>query len=295
MGTPRRIRLKRSWSEPAVIWIVIVGQSGSLKSPAQDLALKFVRRLQDALLREYFAELEEYESKLIDYENDLVDWKKNKRHGGTRPENPQKPICRRLLCSDTTVESIAILLQDAPRGLLLARDELAGWLGSFNQYKGGRGHDVAHWLEMHRAGYLLVDRKSGPVKLIHVPRAAVSITGGIQPEVLKCALGREHFEDGLAPRLLLAMPPRKQKRWTETEISPAIEEELARVFGHLYSLDFGTDEQGDACPIDLPLTTAAKRSWIEFYDEHASEQVELTGDLAAAWSKLKVTPPDWLS
>ena len=62
---------------------------------------------------------------------------------------------------------------ETPRGLLVARDELAGWLGSFNQYKQGQGGDVAHWLEMHRAGALLVDRKSGDKTTIHVARAAV--------------------------------------------------------------------------------------------------------------------------
>ena len=31
----------------------------------------------------------------------------------------------------------------------------------------------------------------------------------------------------------------------------------------------------------------AKEVWVRFYNEHADEQVEMKGDLAAAWSKLE--------
>ena len=69
------------------------------------------------------------------------------------------------------------------RGLLLSRDELGGWIASFDQYKARAGSDTANWLSMHRAGPITIDRKTGR-RIIHVPRVAVSVTGGIQPEVL---------------------------------------------------------------------------------------------------------------
>ena len=52
--------------------------------------------------------------------------------------------------SDTTVEALAPILRVNPRGLLLARDELAGWIGSFDRYsgKGKSGADAANWLSM---------------------------------------------------------------------------------------------------------------------------------------------------
>ena len=74
---------------------------------------------------------------------------------------------------------LAVLLEQQPRGLLMARDELSGWVNSFDAYKSCRGADVVHWLSMHRAGNVIWDRKTGR-HVIDVPRAAVSITGGIQ-------------------------------------------------------------------------------------------------------------------
>ncbi|HEX3315444.1 MAG TPA: DUF3987 domain-containing protein, partial [Gemmataceae bacterium] len=41
IGNSRRIQLKKGWSEPAIIWTGIIGESGTTKSPAIDLAKEF--------------------------------------------------------------------------------------------------------------------------------------------------------------------------------------------------------------------------------------------------------------
>lgn len=185
------------------------------------------------------------------------------------------------------MEALAVLLRQAPRGLLVIRDELAGWLQGFNQYKKSGG-DEAHWLELHRAGTLLVDRKTGLLKTIYVPRAGVSVTGNIQPRILQAALGRTYFENGLAARLLFAMPPRRIKQWSETDLDPALEVRVARVLDRLLSLTFHTAEDGATEPVNVALTPRARAAWVAFYNAHAEEQAEiLDHDLTAAWSKLE--------
>lgn len=49
---------------------------------------------------------------------------------------PKKPVVPRLMVTDTTPEKLGPLLQEHPAGLLHHRDELAGWIGSFNRYSG---------------------------------------------------------------------------------------------------------------------------------------------------------------
>ena len=65
-----------------------------------------------------------------------------KSQGGGGPwgvsPNP-RPKGERLIVSDVTVEALTDRLFTSPAGLLLCRDELAGWLHSFDQYKGGQG------------------------------------------------------------------------------------------------------------------------------------------------------------
>src|SRR5262249_48668110 len=92
----------------------------------------------------------------------------------------------------------------------------------------------------------------------------------------------------LAARLLLAMPPRKAKRWSEALVDEALDSALADIFDRLYSLSMTVDAASEEpSPVPLNLSAGAKRAWVAFYNEHALEQVELTGDLAAAWSKLE--------
>ena len=59
---------------------------------------------------------------------------------------------------------------------------------------------------MFRAGTVVVDRKTGERRTLFISRAAVSITGGIQPGVLAHALTPEFLDAGLAARLLMAQP-----------------------------------------------------------------------------------------
>jgi hypothetical protein len=288
IGNSRTIRLKRGWTEPALLWAIIIGHSGTLKSPAADAPLQAIRRREARAIKENKDALAKYAKDHAAYEAELADWKRGgRKKGEEQPTPPELPVCPRFWCSDTTVEALAHRLASAPRGLLLHRDELAGWLGSFDQYKAGKA-DTAHWLTMHGARTLIVDRKTGDKPVIHIPHAAVSITGGIQPEVLARALGREHYEDGLAARLLLAMPPRKTKRWSEVEIDPETESTLADVYGRLYDLHLPMNEAiGEPEPIALDMTPEGKQVWVAFYNAHAQEQAKLTGDLAAAWSKLE--------
>ena len=154
VGNTRQIELKKSWREPCVFWTAIVGYSGTLKSPAIDVALKPLREKQDEALREYDEKRKMYEKETEEYEEQMRQWR-NGRKAIPRPVKPEEPVPLRYCCSDTTVEALAVMLQNNPRGVLLVRDELAGWINGFDQYKPrGKGADDANWLELHRAGSL---------------------------------------------------------------------------------------------------------------------------------------------
>ena len=85
VGNSRCVCLKRTWCEPAMIWAVVVGESGTLKSPAHDLAMKPIHRVQNAALKRYGDEMENYNRDKALYEADLADWKKTGRKKGAAP------------------------------------------------------------------------------------------------------------------------------------------------------------------------------------------------------------------
>jgi Protein of unknown function (DUF3987) len=288
IGNTRRLELKRGWTAPAILWTAIVGESGTSKTPAFQLVMRPVRDRQRRALDIQEALIEQYDAELAHYEKALSAWKKNKKTNEPPPEKPAPPEATRFVVNDTTVEALAPLLQANFRGLLLARDELAGWLGSFDRYSGGKGGtDASNWLSMFNGESIVVDRKTGHPRTIYVPRASVSVTGGIQPGILNRALGVEHRESGLAARLLLCCPPRKSKQWNEADIDPNAEEELTRLFDRLYELQPEVDAENNLSPTVVKLDGNAKSLWIEYYNAHALEQAELSGELSAAWSKLE--------
>ncbi len=86
---------------------------------------------------------------------------------------PPEPEAPRLRQNDVTIEKVATLLASAaPKGLLIFRDEMAGWLGSMNQYNdAGR----AFWIEAYGGRPYRVERQKHLLP-IDVPRLAVAGT-----------------------------------------------------------------------------------------------------------------------
>ena len=295
VGATRVIRIKSTWKEPCILWGAVLGKSGTMKSAALEQPLRRLYAIQQQRALEWQQRAKEFEAEQARYMAAMKGWQSAAARGkaeGPPPEAPVPPVCERVIVSDITVESLASRLQDQwrlnrPRGLLLVRDELAGWLGSFNQYKAkGANADAAKWLELHRMGTLIVDRKSGD-GLIYVRRACMCICGGIQPGVLSRALGNEHVENGLLARFLLAAPPWKSRVWQPDCFDESLSERFTALVDRLLELDFAQDADGLPVPVEVPLSAAGVEEWARFYNPHAEEMRALDEDYAAAWSKLE--------
>jgi len=85
----------------------------------------------------------------------------------------------------------------------MIRDELAGWLTSFDRYNpGGR----TYWLEAYGGRPYTIDRKGSPEPM-RIPYNGVNVIGGIQPgKLADCLL--QTTDDGMAARLLFTWPAR---------------------------------------------------------------------------------------
>jgi hypothetical protein len=290
IGNSRVIRLKRGWVEPAVLWTVTISESGNLKTPPLYAALaRIIEKEDDAVRRQAIAD-EDYRRAKAVHDVAMRRWQKTGANAGLPPPDaPAEPIGERFLVDDITVEALAEKLSYAPRGLLLCREELGGWIGGFGQYKGRSSAamiaDSAHFLKMHGARPLIVDRKTKPT--IHVPRAFLCAAGSVQPGIMRAVAVREHFLSGLVARLLPAMPPRDEKTWTEAVVDEVLEREIRDIYDRLYSLSMPLNASGVPEPVALGLSPRAKIEWVRFYNEFAKEQIQVTGDLAAAFSKLE--------
>lgn len=296
VGVTRSVELKGggfAWREYPIIWAAVVAPPSCGKSPAFDAALRPMHVAQADAMHDYARDAGEYEIAKLHFERELAAWKKSKQ-GGDPPQAPDVPVATRYVVSDITIEALAPILEHNRRGLIVARDELAGWIRSFNVYKaGGKGGDAGGWKELQRGGPLIVDRRTGDRRTIFVPRAAACVCGTIQPGVLARVLnadGGEHLESGLAARLLLARPPIQPKRWTERRASGEAVSEYEAIVRALLRLDFNPPDAdcSEPTPTTLYLNEPARRLFIDFYNEHARETAD-AGDEAtmAAFGKIE--------
>lgn len=285
IGTTRSVRIKRAWSEPCTIWSAVIAESGTKKTPAMQAVLAPLRRIQRRRFDQHAEAMQRHKQEIAEYER-----RGNRSNASTAkeldlPTKPEPPVCRRHLTSDTTTEAVVTVLQQNPRGVLLTRDELAGWFGDMDRYSNGKGGDAPRWLSMWSADPITVDRKSTGTTYVHRP--AVSITGSIQPGILRRTLGTEHREDGMAARFLMAMPPEVPDTWSDDDISPERQADLERIVETLLALTHDTDDDGHPCPVEVGVDPDARARFIEWHDKHIQRMTGHTGELRAALAKMK--------
>jgi hypothetical protein len=206
IGHARWPQATPGWAEPPHLWIGAVGDSGSGKSPGADCLMRDVlpeiEHLMaagfDDRLQEWRANVEFAKASQEQWKAEVRDAQKNGRAPPRPPEMPDslEPQMPRLRQQDVTVEKMAALLaMAAPKGLLIVRDELAGWIESMTAYNnlGGR----AFWVEAYGGRPYRVERVKHPEPIV-IPRHAVAVYGTTQPERL--ALLMRDADDGLFPR-----------------------------------------------------------------------------------------------
>lgn len=143
IGTSRVVEIKGGWREWAALFVAVVASPGAMKTPAAKVAKKPAFERQRGLGKSYAEEKEEWKRETREWE---VEKRGAQKAGEPAPEEPEAPTMTRCVASDTTVEALVGILEDNPRGLLVYKDELTGWVRSMDQYKGGKGSDRQHWL-----------------------------------------------------------------------------------------------------------------------------------------------------
>jgi putative DNA primase/helicase len=131
------------------------------------------------------------------------------------------PTERRYITHDATVEKLGELLRDNPRGLLLQRDEISGWLRLLE--KNGREGDREFFLEAwNGTGSFTTDRIGRGT--IHIPALTLSVFGSIQPgklrPLIESATDGGSGDDGLLQRLQLVVWPDRLPPWKKPERYP---------------------------------------------------------------------------
>ena len=195
-------------------------------------------------------------------------------------------MLKSVVVDDVTVERLADILDENPRGVTSAQDELSGWVLSMNQYKaGGKGADRQFWLRVWSNAPVKVDRKSRKVPAI-IAEPWVSVVGSIQPEILpELHIGRN---DGMLDRFLYSYPEPQRVRHTDEVVSAAAEHEVLKLYERLAELKM-PESDGELFPGTVPMTKDAWEVFKEIAGNLSDEAhgLDFPRRLRGAWSKLE--------
>jgi hypothetical protein len=180
------VRMMRhgDWWEHPRLWVLLVGDPSSKKTPTISAAVRELEAQQNLLMDKHQEQTKLHLAAL-----------------GKPEDGPPPPP--RFVVHDSTPEKLGEILARHDRGLLVKRDELAGWIGAMEKYGGARSSsaDRAFWLQAFDGGPYIVDRISRA--LTRVNNLSVSIIGGIQPARLAEIHGLT--SDGLLQRFIPVM------------------------------------------------------------------------------------------
>ena len=280
-----------AWSEPPILWCGLVGSPSAGKSPAIDVVCRLVQHAEDLMAAGFDDLNRDYETRKHIAEARREAWKadvKTAVKSGELPSpmptdavEPTPPMRPRIRVADATTERLGALAAALPRGLLLQRDEMSGWLGSFDRYGGG-GSDRAFAIEMYGGRFYVVDRMKNPEPL-RVRHLSVGVLGGVQPDKLSAIINGP--DDGLASRILWVWPETTPLFSLAREIGTDLHAQNA--FARLTELRMGSDQFGNPEPIQVRLSADAEKALEEFGREMDVRSREASGLLAGSLGKAR--------
>lgn len=210
-----------SWKEAPAIFAALVGRPSSGKSPAldvvQDLST-YIDAEENAdwpeRRRHHQAALAEAKERRTVWESEVKEAVRGRLVPPDLPagaEEPRPEQRRRTFTTDSTIEKAARLAEANPRGLILIRDELSGWVAGMDRYAGTAGGDRPFWLQAYGGRPWTQDRVKDHEPLV-VAHLLWSILGTIQPDRL-ATLMTSGDDDGLTARFIYCwpdpLPPRR--------------------------------------------------------------------------------------
>lgn len=200
-------------------WGAIIGRPSAMKSPSMKEALKPLRQFDIKAAQQFEEDKKNYneEYQLIELEKLTAKNKAKKALNDDSRDEAREflrmaecvtpPIRQRLVINDASIEKLGELLNENPNGLILVRDELAGWLAKLSKEE--YQSDRAFYLECFDGNSSYTYDRIGR-GTIDIQNCTLSVIGGIQPTKI-ATLVRDAIkgtaDDGLIQRFQLAIWP----------------------------------------------------------------------------------------
>ena len=272
-----------SWREPPAIFAALIGRPSSGKSPALGVVEDLLSAAEAEENADWPERRRQQQSEAAEAKERRTAWEaevKRAVHEHQPPpdlpaeaEEPKPAQRRRMFTTDPTIEKAVRLSEANPRGLILIRDELSGWLAGMDRYSGTAGGDRPFWLQSYGGRSWTQDRVKDPEPVV-VPHLSWSIIGTIQPDRV-ASLMTAGDDDGLTARFLFCWPePVPPRRPTDHADTGSARRAILR----LRRLPWAATPE----PVVLPLAPGAGAALDEWRSQVAAMEAEAAG-LMLSW------------
>jgi hypothetical protein len=290
VGRSRAAEVKPGYAESPLFWVAVIAPPGGTKSSSLGAARAPLQTAEADWIDKHRGEMSLFDTEMDRHNARVKEWKAG-GCAGEPPQKPHRPTLRQATLDDATTEAVAKVLADNPRGVIVVKDELSGFVRSMDQYKGGRGADRQFWLSAWAGAPAKVNRAkdhdAGPLVIPH-PFAAVA--GMMCPDSLAELRGEDrHGEaaaDGFLDRFLFSFPdplPAGPERWLT--IPEPVAKGYCDVFLDLLGMEMVPITDGPAA------TTRYRPYFVGFSRNGRAAWEEFTGNVADRMNALDPFDP----
>lgn len=234
IGNTIVIKIKNSWTESGAIWLCIIGDPSVRKTAGLNAGIFPLRTLETQLNKDHESKLAHYKQNYEQHKIDLDRWKADVKKGNATiedmPEEPVKPVLKRIIVNKTTMEGLYKVLESNPEGVIKFNDELKSMFNEMNQYRAG--DDRQTWLEIYNQQPITVDRASQEEPK-HIKNPFVTICGSTQPKTAESII-KDGQDDGLSARFLFSHPDTEISNWTDYDVNQSINKSYEDIIHNLY-------------------------------------------------------------
>ena len=241
------------WTVICTQWALIIGRPGVLKSPAMEACMKAVGYLAAQAGKKFDDEKARYElnAQLQKIKSEALK-EEAKRRLKKHPDadvsallasaDEPAPVLKRYITNDTTVESLGMILQQNPNGVLVFRDEMLSLLDHLDleQNASQKGFYLTGWNGDQSYTFDRVGRGLNlSIEAVCLSMLGSTQPGRIAPYLASVIHGGKH-DDGLIQRFGLMVWPDVPAVWNPVDRSPNTEARRIayEIFERLDNLDW---------------------------------------------------------
>lgn len=225
LGIGQSVKLQTKYINAPCLWFIFIAPSGIGKTEPLNTALAPFLHLDKLKYENYSKDVEDYEKWKITPKDQRV-------QGSMEP-----PVYIQYTLQDFTPESLSKVLSDNPRGVVIYRDELSGWIKDFNRYN--KSGEQENYLSAWMGNAFVVNRKT---QILRIDSPFIDVAGGMQPDLINLFAKENRDRNGFLVRFCHIFPDKADKPFYNDKVIPSHVKDLYfQYINNLLSLEYTTE------------------------------------------------------